>query len=178
MEEGTEKDGGMTRRELLLSAVNVAILSVMGMFLAVPVIELFLSHVRREDEATSFFPVARLSELVPGKPVQKAVIATQRDAWTRTENVNKGSVWLVKDGAGEIKAYSSICPHLGCIYGWNVRDGIFVCPCHVSGFSLDGQVLKGPSPRRLDELETRIQGEEVLVRYQKFIAGIPQKKAI
>lgn len=178
MEEADEKKEDFSRRDFLLSAANVAILSVIGVFIGFPVVEIFLSHTGGRKESGGFVPVAKLSELQPEKPIQKAVVATQYDAWNKLENINMGSVWLVKEASGEIKAFSSICPHLGCIYGFNAGKKIFVCPCHVSGFSLEGKVLKGPSPRALDTLEMKVEGDEILVTYQKFISGIPQKKVV
>lgn len=178
MEESNDKKEGISRRDFLLSAANVAILSVIGIFIGFPVVEIFLSHTGGKTESGGFVPVAKLSELKSEKPIQKAIVATQYDAWNKLENVNMGSVWMVKEDNGEIKAFSSICPHLGCIYGFNTGENIFVCPCHVSGFSLEGKRLKGPSPRDLDRLEMKIEGDEILVRYQKFISGIPQKKVV
>jgi len=38
-----------------------------------------------------------------------------------------------------------------------------LCPCHNSTFSIEGEVLTGPSPRALDRYETKIQGEKLLL---------------
>lgn len=174
MQEGPD----LSRRDFLLSAANIAILSAIGIFVGFPIIEIFKGRAREKSETQDFLAIAKVSELLPGKPLQKTVTGTQYDAWNKRENVNMGSVWLVKEEEGQIRAFSSICPHLGCIYAWNSKENHFVCPCHVSSFSLEGQMLKGPSPRNLDSLEVKTEGNEVLVRFQKFIPGIPQKKVI
>ena len=43
----------------------------------------------------------------------------------------------------------SICRHLGCTPNWSQDKQAFLCPCHGSIFSIEGNVLGGPSPRLL-----------------------------
>lgn len=54
--------------------------------------------------------------------------------------------YVVRTGDDYI-ALSAVCQHLGCIV--NERGGRFVCPCHGSTYSPEGQVLKGPTQRPL-----------------------------
>ena len=42
------------------------------------------------------------------------------------------------------------CSHLGCTVPYEPATGRFVCPCHGSEFSTDGEVLNEPAPRPLD----------------------------
>jgi Rieske Fe-S protein len=51
--------------------------------------------------------------------------------------------------------FSSICPHLGCTYDWNHDAKRFICPCHGSQYSVQGEYLAGPAPRGLDPLPFR-----------------------
>jgi cytochrome b6-f complex iron-sulfur subunit len=46
-------------------------------------------------------------------------------------------------------ALSSVCTHLGCVTRYQPDEGLIVCPCHGSRFSLEGEVLAGPAPRSL-----------------------------
>jgi cytochrome b6-f complex iron-sulfur subunit len=46
-------------------------------------------------------------------------------------------------------ALSSVCTHLGCVTRYQPDEGLIVCPCHGSRFSLEGEVLAGPAPRPL-----------------------------
>ncbi len=51
--------------------------------------------------------------------------------------------------AGEFKAFSIVCTHLGCLCD-RVANGTINCPCHGSTFSIsDGTVVTGPATRPL-----------------------------
>lgn len=51
--------------------------------------------------------------------------------------------------------FSSVCPHLGCRFNWEDASKKFVCPCHGSQFTYDGEHVAGPAPRGLDPLPLR-----------------------
>lgn len=40
---------------------------------------------------------------------------------------------------------SAVCPHMGCIVGFNSAEQSWDCPCHGSRFAVTGEVLEGPS---------------------------------
>ncbi len=50
-------------------------------------------------------------------------------------------------------ALRSICTHLGCIPNWKPAEDKFKCPCHGSGFHVDGVNFEGPAPRPLERLK-------------------------
>ena len=47
--------------------------------------------------------------------------------------------------------FSAHCTHLGCRIK-SLENDAFICPCHGSVFSLNGQVVKGPATRNLEAL--------------------------
>jgi Rieske Fe-S protein len=155
-----------------------------------PGIALLLHPARRETVRGGREPlrVATLKELKPGKPVLAEVRGELVDAWNRTPDVKIGSCWLVRGQADEkIRAFSTICPHLGCGIDFEPGSGAegarrgqarFVCPCHESHFSLDGKALSGPSPRDMDELEVALDGDEVKVAYRRFRVGTSTKEEV
>jgi cytochrome b6-f complex iron-sulfur subunit len=49
---------------------------------------------------------------------------------------------------GGFYAIIAMCTHLGCTP--RLDSNAFICPCHGSRFSRDGQVLNGPASRPLD----------------------------
>ena len=68
-----------------------------------------------------------------------------------TRSFDESNVLLFSDAEG-IYAFSSICPHLGCVVSQDTEDR-FECPCHGSSFDPSGEVTDGPAPRGLDWLE-------------------------
>jgi len=129
--------------------------------------------------ATNPLRVATEREVKPGKPLRVTAVGAREDAWLRLEKVTLGSLWLVRTVEdGPIKAFSTVCPHLGCGIDFDDKAGKFNCPCHASAFDLEGRCLGGPSPRGLDELEARVEGRDVLVRYQRFRIGSSKREPL
>jgi cytochrome b6-f complex iron-sulfur subunit len=58
-------------------------------------------------------------------------------------------------------AISLVCPHLGCIV--ELYEGEFVCPCHNSRFTTQGELLKGPSVESLRDLKLEINEDNHLL---------------
>lgn len=57
---------------------------------------------------------------------------------------------VYRDEAGAVHKLSAVCPHLGCIVGWNSTEQTWDCPCHGSRFSASGQVYQGPANSNLE----------------------------
>jgi Rieske Fe-S protein len=41
------------------------------------------------------------------------------------------------------------CTHMGCIPNYSEQDGQYLCPCHGSIFTREGDVVRGPAPEPL-----------------------------
>lgn len=52
---------------------------------------------------------------------------------------------VYRDDSGNLKSFSALCPHLGCVVHWNDGEKTFDCPCHGSRFSCEGKVINGPA---------------------------------
>jgi cytochrome b6-f complex iron-sulfur subunit len=78
-------------------------------------------------------------------------------------------VWLVREEDG-IYALSTTCTHLGCTPNWLSAEGKFKCPCHGSGFYIDGVNFEGPAPRPLERFNIGLaeNGEIVVDKGQKY----------
>lgn len=46
---------------------------------------------------------------------------------------------------GKYKMISAICTHMKCVVAWNEAEKSWDCPCHGSGFTVDGKIIEGPA---------------------------------
>jgi cytochrome b6-f complex iron-sulfur subunit len=73
-------------------------------------------------------------------------------------HIANGRFYLARLADGGFLALYQRCTHLGCSVPWDQDTGQFVCPCHSSGFSVEGDVLDPPAPSPLDLFDISIIG--------------------
>jgi menaquinol-cytochrome c reductase iron-sulfur subunit len=169
-----------TRRRFL-ALVTKGLGAIAGAIAVIPGLGLLAAPLRRTTVrgGGQALRVAEDRDVKPEKPFRVTAVGEQQDAWLRLDHVTVGSCWLVRATEGApIRAFSTVCPHLGCGIDFDEKITKFSCPCHASTFDLDGRCLSGPSPRGLDELEVSADGHEVLVHYQRFRTGTAKKEPI
>lgn len=75
-------------------------------------------------------------------------------------------IWIVHtdryQGRNLIYALSTVCTHLGCTPSWLEGEQKFKCPCHGSGFYINGINFEGPAPRPLERVGIRIAEDGML----------------
>jgi cytochrome b6-f complex iron-sulfur subunit len=71
-------------------------------------------------------------------------------------------VWIVNDGK-RIFAISAVCTHLGCTPNWMENERKFKCPCHGSGFTMQGMNFEGPAPVPLRRYEVTLADDGQIV---------------
>ena len=147
----------LSTRRAFYQRIIYGLSSLMTATLALPAVGyLFVpSRKRQETGWTDAGPIATLRQNAPRELVfQKKRV----DGW-KISTV-RATAWAVKTEQ-EIIAFAPQCTHLGCGYHWNEEKSQFLCPCHNSIFSIDGQVVGGPAPRPLDRYEVRVEGERL-----------------
>jgi thiosulfate dehydrogenase [quinone] large subunit len=64
---------------------------------------------------------------------------------------------------GEIRAFSSVCPHDSCARNWTYQPGVFTCTCHSSKFDTQGAYLSGPANANLTEFPANREGDTLII---------------
>lgn len=152
----SDSDLQINRREFLnlawLGSLGFLTLSISG------VTVLFGLPRFQEGEFGGIFDFGLVSELpgVEGAPV----------------NLPKVKLWISNNPDGLLALYK-VCPHLGCIYGWNEQEFKFICPCHGSQYEHDGTYISGPAPRSLDRFVIVIEDENGQTLVQTPEDGAP-----
>ena len=129
----------VNRREFL----NIAWLASLGFFTfsMAGVTLLFAMPRFEEGEFGGVIPLGKVSELP--------------EAGSAPVNYAKYRIWLSNTEQGVMALYK-VCTHLGCLYNYRELEGKFVCPCHGSQFTTQGDYIQGPAPRSLDRFVVQI----------------------
>ncbi len=159
------------RRRFLKLMINL-IVALVAAVLAVPLLGGVIGSSFRLRKS-SWAEIGDISSLPLEQPTNMKFPYKTEDAYIR-ETVTR-EVWVIKHSASDITVFSPICPHLGCHYDWHPSKNEFICPCHGSIYSITGKVLGGPAPRSLDTLPWKLEKEELMVQWETFKVGTPQK---
>jgi Rieske Fe-S protein len=72
-------------------------------------------------------------------------------------------VVVTQPSAGEFKAFSAVCTHMGCIVN-QISNGTIDCPCHGSQYSIKtGDVVGGPAPKPLPAKQIKVSGDSIFL---------------
>jgi len=100
-----------------------------------------------------------------GTPILKsaAVPVGQAASFILPSNNEPGLV--IQPAAGQFVAYSAICPHEGCIVGYQPSSNVIACPCHGSQFQVsNGAYISGPAPTGLTAFTVTDSDGELFVK--------------
>jgi menaquinol-cytochrome c reductase iron-sulfur subunit len=171
------------RRSFLVGLAAGTIGAIVAIVPTIPSIGFLLHPLfkkKRSADGDGFVKVTAL-EAIPedGSPRAFPVQMDVQDAWNKFPNRQVGSVFLSKDKQGHVKCFSCVCPHLGCTINYEEKAKLFLCPCHASAFTLDGERKNQIPPRSMDPLDVRVNDKnEVEVKYEAFRAGTSQRKVV
>ena len=71
---------------------------------------------------------------------------------------------VIRDPENEnLIALSAKCTHKGCLVNWQEEDNNFICPCHDSLFTVNGEVIEGPAKEALAIYSARENEGQILV---------------
>lgn len=165
-----------TRRSFLAGLLAFGT-STVGALLAIPLARFSLDPLWRTTSEVLWSDVGAAADFASiASPMKVQVAIEQRDGWRTI--LSEKPVYILKAADGRPRILSAVCPHLGCSIGWNETRVQFVCPCHNGVFAADGTLVSGPPPRGMDELEARVDGGRLQVRYQYFRQLVPTREVL
>jgi nitrite reductase/ring-hydroxylating ferredoxin subunit len=83
------------------------------------------------------------------EPLPRRFAVGRWEEFPRGRVVQKAGLYLRKDEQG-LLAFKGVCPHLGCRFRWDEKQGVYECPCHGSRFDASGRYLSGPAKKALE----------------------------
>ncbi len=95
--------------------------------------------------------VAKYTELFTKSDVDNISEIAAGSGAVISKKLSKIAVY--KDGGNKPHFMSAICPHLGCVVGWNEIEKSWDCPCHGSRFDCTGHMINGPATSDLNPAE-------------------------
>jgi len=96
-------------------------------------------------------------------PAGNALVATSKIPVGGGEVLSGPQIVVTQPTAGEFKAFSAVCTHMGCIVN-QVSNGTIDCPCHGSQYNIStGAVVGGPAPKPLPEKQIKVSGGSVFL---------------
>ena len=172
-------------RRRTLKWLAAASAGISALLAGVPSLRALLFPAFRRPDEKRWFKLGEISAFEAGVPTRVDVPETVTDAWLENRVVR--TVWVYREDGSTFTAYNGRCTHLGCSYRfddaadphYHHEAKVFHCPCHHGIFDpKTGAVLRGPPPRPLDTLPTKLEGGILFAAYENFRAGIPQKVAV
>jgi len=153
----------LTRRGLFM---KLAILfnGLVGIALAVPIVQFLLSSITR-GRANAYLSWVSLGP-VTKFPEGETRLATFRNPYvTPTDGKTADTACWVRRIEGEqFQVFAINCMHLGCPVRWFPQSGLFMCPCHGGVYYRDGSRASGPPERALVEYPWKVQNGQITIQ--------------
>jgi menaquinol-cytochrome c reductase iron-sulfur subunit len=160
-EAAASTDSKVTRRTFLFM-LGVALNTVAGALLAIPVIGYLLSSFRSKAPSESWISLGSLESF----PQNQTRLATYRNPFTRGWDGVTADIpcWVRRMEGEQFQVFAINCTHLGCPVRWFPQSRLFMCPCHGGAFYEDGSHAAGPPPRGLYQYEYKVENGQLQVR--------------
>ena len=135
----------------------------------------------RERSESMWRLVGRVANFKEGDEPKRVMLQSDvEDGWSVRRDTPLGPVLVRRIEHENFQVFSGICPHLGCSVGVDKGKNRFMCPCHKSAFSPDGERLElegasNPSPRGLDPLAWRVVDGQLEVEWVRYETGTPDR---
>lgn len=142
--------------------------------MAAPVLRLCVAPAgsRTVRAPTAPIDIGAMERVPIGKAWRKVdvVAPVVSDAWIAARDVVLGAAFVRRVSEHNVEALSATCPHLGCSVGIEPGSGNFLCPCHDSRWSSDGELVTatGPAKRSLDPLPIEVKDGRLRLTWVRY----------
>ncbi len=161
MASDTTRNAGDLNRRSFFSRIITVVHGAMGATIGVILGGAVLAPAFLKKK-NAWLPAGSLEALEENVPAPVTLRVTRGDGYAQV--VDRQVVYLVKTGENAVVALSSTCTHLGCRTSWDPAAKSIKCPCHGGVYDAQGRVTAGPPPAPLVRLDTKIDGDQVLVQ--------------
>lgn len=152
----------VSRRKFLSRSV-VALVAALAAAFGVPAIAFVLGPSRQREHEHMWVNLGPAERAQAGKPALYTARVERTVGWRTTEE--DLSFYVQTDNGTDFRAFSNVCPHLGCRVRWVDGERQYFCPCHNAAFNEAGEVASGPPPRPLDGFEIKEEDGDLLVHW-------------
>jgi Rieske Fe-S protein len=155
--------GALSRRETFF---KLAILfnSLVGIFLAIPIVRYILSPVARgrKQGYESWLSIGAVDQFPSGQ----TRLATYRNPVAHAWDGDTADIpcWVRHIDGNRFQVFAINCAHLNCPVRWFPQSGLFMCPCHGGAYYADGSRAAGPPPRGLFEYPFKVLDGKLLIQ--------------
>ena len=164
-------------RRSFLSYITAAMGAFVATVIATPLVGAFVSPALKKTAPGQWINLGAIGTFPKQEPKMVGLTVVKQDGWVEARQPRL--VWVVAEDNNKFRIYNAQCTHLGCIVDWHPKQKAWISPCHGGVFAFeDGGVKAGPPPRALDSLEYKIEKGDLVVNFQDFHLGTPNKKPI
>jgi len=151
----------VNRRDFV-TVITAAIGTLIGGVVGLPAIGYLLSPALNVQKSEAKVALGPLENYPEGVPTLFNFTRSKINGWEKT--VNSYGVYVLRQGE-EVKVLSNICTHLSCRVTWQEEEQDYHCPCHDAAFDKNGEIVRGPQPRPLDEYEAVVEDGSIFINF-------------
>lgn len=147
-------------RRRLLFRLFALLQGALAFVAGLPAVRFLATPLTKGTPEADWVRIGTVDDIPAAGPVALRYRVRVQDGYAETWQ--SGLVFVFRD-AGQMKALSAVCTHLGCNVDWSAGGQRYECPCHGGRYSADGAVVAGPPPRRLAAVALKLEGREIFI---------------
>jgi Rieske Fe-S protein len=156
-------ENNISRRAMLVK-LGLFLNGIVGVVLAVPIVQYLLSPVTRGKKTgyESWLSVGGLEQF----PAGQTRLASYRNPVVTGSDGETANIacWVRNVDDQNFQVFAINCAHLGCPVRWFPQSSLFMCPCHGGAYYQDGSRASGPPERGLFQYPYKIENGKLFIQ--------------